>query len=67
MSRDHIGGQLDYAALANMYRPSDPAMLAREARHLVALGLTHADVAACLGMSKAAVTQLLTSRQEVAL
>lgn len=64
VSRHHIGGTLDYAALATLHRPSDPAMLAREARHLLALGLTYADVAACIGISKAAVKQLLKSTTE---
>ena len=61
MSRSRIGGALTCAALAALteHRPSDPALLAREAAALAALGLTHADIASALRLSPASVAQLL--------
>jgi predicted transcriptional regulator len=50
---------IDYRPAATLHRPDDPDILRREAGHLIALGLTHDDVAACLGLTKAAVRQLL--------
>ena len=62
MTRQSIGGRLDTHALARlMHRPDDPAVLAREAASLVAIGLTYDDVAACLGLTKGAVMQLLAT------
>ncbi|MCE7902127.1 MAG: hypothetical protein DYH20_05555 [Gammaproteobacteria bacterium PRO9] len=60
-----IGGRLDLATLAalsrpeTMHRPHDAATLAREARELVALGLTPRDVAQALGLAEAEVQGLL--------
>jgi hypothetical protein len=61
MTRSSIGGRLDMAALAALteHRPSDPALLAREARGLIALGMTVSDVAQALGLTPSAVAQLL--------
>jgi hypothetical protein len=56
-------GRVSVSAAADVarleHRPADPKILAREARHLTALGLTHDDIAACLGLTRPAVRQLL--------
>ncbi len=44
---------------ATAHRPTDPALLAREARHLLGLGLSIPDAAQALGLSPAALAQLL--------
>jgi hypothetical protein len=58
-----IGGTLDTYGLARlMHRPDDRAALKREAERLSALGWTHDDVAAALGLSRQAVRLLLEER-----
>ncbi len=59
VSRHHIGGTLDRAALAVLHRPTDPETMARAACALAARGFKPRDIADVLGLSKAAVTQLL--------
>jgi hypothetical protein len=41
------------------HRPSDPALLAREARQLLGLGLSIPDAAQAIGVPPAALAQLL--------
>jgi hypothetical protein len=57
----HIGGRLTCAALAALteHRPSDPALLAREAQALAARGLSAWDIGLALRLTPSAVAQLL--------
>lgn len=50
---------IDYRPAATLHRPDDPRALRREAEHLLSIGLTCDDIAACFGLTKAAVRQLL--------
>ena len=60
MSRHQIGGQLDVHALARLtHRPDDPAILAREAEHLLSIGMSVQDAAQALDLLPAALAQLL--------
>lgn len=62
MTRKNIGGQLDYRLLARLYRPDDPQTLRREARALLAIGLSVTDAAQGLDLSPAALARLLASQ-----
>lgn len=55
------GEQLDYAARAQLHRPSDEAALTRAVLELHAQGLTTADIALALRLSVAAVHALLSA------
>lgn len=57
--RNSIAGRLDHRALALLYRPTDPELLAREARALADLGLRVQDIGQALGLAVAAVERLL--------
>lgn len=63
-----IPGCLDLNALAALsrpellHKPSDPATLARECRHLADLGLTARDIAQALGLNVAEVRGLLADQ-----
>lgn len=46
-------------AALTQHRPSDPALLAREARQLLGLGLSIPDAAQAIGVPPAALAQLL--------
>lgn len=62
MSRDRIGGPLglaQYAALASMHRPTDPAELSAEIRRLHRGGLTAQDVSVALRLSLDYVVNIL--------
>lgn len=54
-----IGGRLDHRALAMLHRPTDPALLRREAVKLLALGLSLEDAAHALQIPAPALWQLL--------
>jgi hypothetical protein len=54
-----IGGSLDYAALARLYRPTDEAAIAQAAHELAAQGLTERDIGQHLGLDPTAVRRLL--------
>jgi transposase-like protein len=54
-----IGGQLHYRDLSRLFRPSDPAALAREAVKLARLGLSVRDVAQAIGCEAAQVARWL--------
>jgi len=60
MSRT-IGGALDYAALTgrDRHKPVDAATMRTAVRELAARGLTPRDIASSLGLTEAAVRQLL--------
>jgi hypothetical protein len=47
------------------HRPSDPALLAREARQLLGLGLSIPDAAQAIGMPAPALAQLLTDDKPI--
>jgi hypothetical protein len=55
----HIGGRLDYAALAALHRPKDPEALAAEVRRLHATGLTARDIATALRIAPDQVRTIL--------
>jgi hypothetical protein len=59
--RNAIGGKLDVAALRLLYRPTDPEALRREGLRLRRQGLHDRDLAAILGMTEAAVGELLAT------
>jgi DNA-binding NarL/FixJ family response regulator len=61
MSRSTIGGPLDWRALygRSRHRPADAPSLRAAAVELARRGLPARDVAASLGLSEAAVRQLL--------
>ncbi len=62
MIRPPLGGPLgmaQYAALAAMHRPTDPAALAAEIRRLHRTGLTSRDIAAALRMRLDEVVNVL--------
>lgn len=54
-----IGGQLDYARLAQQHRPTDPASMRAAALELRRSGLTVADISTALQLGEAAVRALL--------
>lgn len=49
---------------ATVHRPADPALLAREAEKLLALGLSVADAAHALGLSPRALADLLANAEQ---
>jgi DNA-binding NarL/FixJ family response regulator len=59
MTRRTIGGHLDVDALAKLYRPADPPTLRAAAVEMARSGLTARDIASSLGLTEAAVRQLL--------
>ena len=59
MNRKTIGGALDYARLANLNRPKDPARVASEIHRLHGEGLTALDIAGALRMRLDAVIGVL--------
>lgn len=61
MTRHHIGGTLDMQALAALteHRPTDPALLRREAEQLLALGMTIPDAAQAIDLTPQALADLL--------
>ncbi len=63
MTRHRIGGTLDLHALAVLHRPDDPETLRREARHLLAIGLSVADAGRALGLTAQALADLLTDQE----
>jgi hypothetical protein len=62
MAPRNVPGQLDYAALAAMFRPSSRDALAAEARRLHGCGFTATDIAEMLSLAPGAVLSLLTER-----
>lgn len=54
-----IGGAMDYAALAQKYRPTDPAALAAEVRRLASTGLSATDISTALRIDLAQVREML--------
>jgi hypothetical protein len=61
-----IGGSVDWRDLAatagdprTAHRPTDRDALAAEARRLAANGLTASDIAAAIGLTRAAVVEIL--------
>ena len=65
MTRHAIGGRLDLDALARLHRPLDAPTLRAAAVELRSRGLTEQDIAAALGLTPAAVRQLLAPVQEI--
>jgi hypothetical protein len=61
-----IGGALDYAKLAQLHRPTDPAALASQVRELASRGLTERDIGQHLRLDPSAVRSLLASRGDEA-
>ena len=59
MSRSNVGGRLDYARLANLHRPADPAAIAREVRRLHNTGLKPRDIAVALRIAPDQVMNML--------
>lgn len=53
----------EYARRAQLHRPADQASLAREAHRLAAQGLRAVDIAVALGLTPAAVEELLEVRR----
>lgn len=60
MTRRTIGGRLDLDALARLHRPADAPTLRAAAVEMTRSGLTARDIASSLGLSEAAVRQLLS-------
>lgn len=54
-----IGGALNYALLAQMHRPTDPAALAAEVRRLASTGLSVQDISTALRIDLAQVHEML--------
>jgi hypothetical protein len=59
MTRSTIGGPVDYARLAQLHKPSDPAAIEREVRRLHAEGLTARDIAVALRLAPDVVINML--------
>lgn len=59
MKHQTIGGLLDYAALAQLYRPIDPQGLAQECQRLSGMGWTPRDISQSLRMELREVHELL--------
>jgi hypothetical protein len=55
----NIGGQLDYAKLAELHRPADQQAIANEVRRLHSEGLKPRDIASALHLGLNAVLALL--------
>jgi hypothetical protein len=66
LKRTSIGGPLDYAALARLHRPTEPAALQAEVRRLAASGLTAQDVATALRLDLVVVRTLLAATHQEA-
>lgn len=60
MTRRTIGGHLDVDALARLHRPADAPTLRAAALEMARSGLTARDIAASLGLTEAAVRQMLS-------
>jgi hypothetical protein len=64
MTRSRIGGTLDLSALTRlMHRPTDPATLSREARELIARGMTVPDAAQAFALTPRALADLLAQQE----
>ena len=61
-----IGGALDYARLAQLNRPNDPAALAKEVRRLNAQGLTAGDISIALKINLTQVREMIAPSTEEA-
>ncbi|MDA8350401.1 MAG: hypothetical protein M0038_16660 [Pseudomonadota bacterium] len=59
MTGSTVDGALDLTARARQHRPADRATLRAAARELASRGLTPIDIAAALGLSCAAVRNLI--------
>lgn len=54
-----IPGALDYAALSQLHRPTDPQALASEVRRLATTGLKPIDISVALRIDPASVREML--------
>lgn len=57
-----IGGALDYRVLAELHRPSDPALLKAEICRLADSGLTPMDIAIALRIDPVLVREMLKEK-----
>ena len=62
MTRTTVGGTLEYAALAQLHRPTSPEAIAVEIRRLHAEGLKPRDIAVALRLGLTQVLEAIGDR-----